>query len=111
MSEKVKQPEEGSQAEVLTLSIVITLTLIGLGYLIFQLFIYLGARTFFNEWIDTLFRVILGNLAALGMKNSGNRASFWMILVWMVVTLIPFVNILPIYLSGRYLAQKRLGLR
>ena len=111
MSEKAAKSTKVSQAEVLTLSIVIALTLIGLGYLIFQLFIYLGAQTFFDNWIDTLFRVILGNLAALGMKNSGNKASFWMILAWMLVTLVPYVNILPIYFSGRFLAQKRLGLR
>ena len=111
MSEKVDQSSEVTDGQVVALSVVMGLTLIGVGYLVLQAFIYFEARAFFDNWIDTLFRVIVGNLAALGMKNSGDRASFWVILAWMLVTLIPFVNILPIFFSGRYLAQKRLGLR
>ncbi len=111
MSESSAKAQGVSKAELFTLSIAIALTLFGLGYAIFRLFIALGAQSFFNEWIVLLYRVALGNLAALGMKNSGNRASFWVIMAWMLVTLIPIVNLLPIYFSGRFLAQKKLGLR
>ncbi len=111
MSASSAKAKEVSKAELFTLSIAIALTLFGLGYAIFRLFTALGAQSFFNEWIVLLYRVALGNLAALGMKNEGNRASFWVILAWMVVTIIPIVNLLPIFFSGRFLAQKKLGLR
>ncbi len=111
MTESSAKAAEISNAELLTLSIAMALTLFGLGYAVFYVFAYLGAQAFFDDWIDLLYRVVLGNLAALGMKNDGKRASFWLVAGWILVTYIPIANFLPIFFSGRFFAQKKLGLR
>lgn len=66
-------------------SVVATLAMMGLlilvGYGVFQLFVFIGAQAFFEEWIITLYRVILVSFAAYGYKRIGEPISFWVGLV------------------------------
>lgn len=95
-------------------SVVATLAMAGLlilvGYGVFQLFVFLDAQAFFEEWIVTLYRVILASFAAYGYKRSGEPVSFWIGLVWVALTFIPVINLVALYFAGRQLARKAVGL-